>query len=355
MTDLSQFTIPPNARIRDAMETIDESEAGIALVVDDDQHLIGTITDGDVRRALLAGQRLEDEVEAPLTRGELGETRPHTADPQTPSRELLRRMNENEIRQIPLVDDEGRLQNLALLSDLIETEALPLTAVVMAGGFGTRLQPLTEDVPKPMLPVGDRPLLERIVEQLREAGIPRVVLTIHYKRNQICEHFGDGSDFGVEIEYVEEDEPRGTAGSLAELDPETPLLVMNGDILTDVDVRSLFAFHRDQEAAATVAVKEHEVEVPYGVVETEGATVTGLREKPVLRRFVNAGIYLLEPSVLERVPDNGAVDMTDLVEDLLAEDGRVVSFPIREYWRDIGEPEDYRNAEEDLENGLADD
>ena len=243
----------------------------------------------------------------------------------------------------------GRVHGLTLLEELIESDAPPLRAVVMAGGFGTRLGELTQELPKPMLPVGDRPLLERIVAQFRDAGITHVNLTTHFRADAILEHFGDGRAFGVEIEYVSEDRPLGTAGALGLVRSDGPLLVMNGDIVTDVDFRSMHRFHDEHAADMTVALRPYEVRVPYGVVELSDADVEGIVEKPLLRGFVNAGIYLVGGDVAASVAPGEALEMPELIERLVGEGRRVVGFPLREYWLDIGQPVDYEQALADVE------
>jgi len=234
---------------------------------------------------------------------------------------------------------------------LLPDRALPLQAVIMAGGGGTRLRPLTENVPKPMLPVNDRPLMELIIEQLSQAGIRQVNVTTHYKGQQIVDHFGDGQDFGVELNYINEDRPLGTAGALGLMKtPQEPVLVINGDVLTQLNFRAMFDYHREHQADLTVAVRKYDLNVPYGVIESDGAFVRGLVEKPLLSFFVNAGIYLLEPSVHRYIPHGQRFDMTDLIQRLLEEERPVVSFPVVEYWLDIGLHADYKQAQEDIEN-----
>jgi dTDP-glucose pyrophosphorylase/CBS domain-containing protein len=353
MVDLAKHVMPPTAPIREVMKCIDRNGKGIALVVDHEQRLIGTITDGDIRRAILAGINLDSPIMV-LLEQQTPESYPTPvkALAGTPDNQLLRRMSQYAIRHIPLVDEADRVVDIAILSDIVREYELPLTAVVMAGGFGTRLRPLTENTPKPMLLVGDRPLLELIIENLHQAGIRRINLTTHYKKDIVSDHFGDGRDFGVAIEYVEEDQPLGTAGALGLIDSSNePLLVINGDVLTQIDFRAMLDFHREQRAAMTVAVREHEFPVPYGVVEIEGAMITGISEKPVLRHFINAGIYLLQPEICRLIPQDQHYDMPDLISHLIAEDHRVISFPISEYWLDIGQPNEYRQANTDVESG----
>ncbi len=354
MRDLEPFCTRPDRPIVAAMELMERNAAGIALVVDDDSRLIDTITDGDVRRALLAHTDIDQPVSALLDhkRGAADSHPPITAPVDTPAAELITTMNAAAIRQVPMVDDAGRVRGLALLSDLVREYEQPLTAVVMAGGFGRRLMPLTESTPKPMLPVGGRPVLEHILDGLRSSGIRHVNLTTHFKGEQIHGHFGSGEDFGIDISYVDEEQPLGTAGALSLLEKsDGPLLVMNGDVLTRVDFARMHAFHAEHEAAMTVAVKAHEVEVPYGVVETNGSFVTHVKEKPRIKHFINAGIYILDPQVREHIEPGTRLDMPQLVERLVDAGLRVASFPVHEYWIDIGHYESLEQAQRDLEAG----
>jgi dTDP-glucose pyrophosphorylase len=351
MRSLEEFLVSRSTSVRDAAEQIDRNGMGIVLAVDEDGRLLFTVTDGDLRRAVLAGLDLAETVErlAGIAKPERF-AEPLTASAGTPADELLRLMVESTLRQIPLLDEAGRVVDLALLDDLAKDYELPLRAVVMAGGRGERLNPLTEQTPKPMLLVGDRPLLELIVERLRGAGIRRVSLATHYHADQISEHFGTGDGFGVDIHYVEEDRPLGTAGALGLLaESEEPLLVVNGDILTRVDFRAFLQFHREHDADMTVAVREHDVAFPFGIVDTNGILVRGIQEKPILRHLVNAGIYLLEPQVQRLVPIGEPHDMVELIERLVDGGGRVVAFPIREYWLDVGGAESYERAQKDVE------
>ncbi len=351
---IEKFLIPPSATIQNALECLNSNARGIVLVVDEESHLLGTITDGDIRRAILSGQELNTSVDALLASKADSAlySRPITALVGTPSSELLRLMRKYVIRQIPLVDENNTVVDLVMLEDLLPEQEIPLQAVIMAGGQGTRLRPLTENLPKPMLPVGDRPLMERVVEQLRQAGIRQVNVTTHYLGEKIREHFGDGSRFGIRLNYVTEEQPLGTAGALGLMEtPEEPLLVINGDILTKVNFRAMLDYHKENRALLTMAVRRYDFNLPYGVVESEGALVKKVVEKPVIGFFVNAGIYLLEPAVYRYIPRGERFDMTDLIDHLLADDQRVASFPIVEYWLDIGQPVDYQQAQEDVKNG----
>ncbi len=335
---------------------MDRCALGIALAVDESGRLEATITDGDVRRAILLGVELDQPV------GKLVEMRKErtpnaaaiTAQVGTAAEELRRMMAKFRIRQIPLLDDEGRVADIAMDSDYFAASPLALDGFIMAGGFGKRLMPLTETLPKPMLPVNGKPLLEHLVCNLREAGIHHVSISTHYLARSIVEHFQDGKDFGVHIEYVDEDQPTGTAGSLAKAAVgDVPLLVINGDILTSVDFRAMLEFHREHAAEMTVAVQQYEVSIPYGVISTEGIDAVNIVEKPSIRHFVNAGIYLIEPSVCAMVPGDRPFDMPELITKLIDEHKRVICFPIREYWLDVGQREQYDRASADMASGAV--
>lgn len=351
---LSDICLAPGRAIRDAIAAIDRGGKGIALILDDDRRLLGTVTDGDVRRAMLENVTLDAPVSELLARKVARYVRPVTALLDTSDALLLQLMHEHVIHQIPLLDASGRLANLVTMDDLLDEE-LPMQAVIMAGGFGKRLLPLTEATPKPMLPVGDRPLMERTIEQLRGAGIRRVNITTHYLPEKISDHFGDGAAFGVELKYVSEETPLGTAGALGLMEaPNEPLLVINGDVLTRVNFRAMLSYHREHRADLTVAVRRFSMQVPYGVVDAEGGNVTAVREKPDVHFLVNAGIYLLEPSVYQFIEPGMRSDMPDLINRLLEAKRTVSSFLIHEYWLDIGKHDDYLRAQVDASEGTFD-
>jgi dTDP-glucose pyrophosphorylase/CBS domain-containing protein len=351
--DIDKLCVRLGDSVRKAIKHIEDGQCGIVLVVDGDRRLLGTITDGDIRRALLAEQDIDAPVELFLAIKENSPyAHPVTAPIGTAPAELLARMISGVFRQIPLIDGDGRVAALATLQDLLPASTPALGAVIMAGGLGTRLMPLTEDLPKPMLPVGGRPLMEHIIEQLQQAGIRRVHVSTHYKPEKIIEHFGDGQAFGVDLNYVNEDLPLGTGGALGLISPPSETqLVINGDILTQIDFGAMLAFHQDNAASLTMAVRRYELQVPYGVIECDGARVTSLKEKPQVGVLVNAGVYLLEPSVYEFIPRGRSFNMTDLIWWLLDAGRTVISFPIREYWLDVGQHGDYAQAQDDMKNG----
>jgi len=342
------------------MATLDRGAKGIVLLVDDDGRFVGTITDGDVRRAILDGVDLDQPAKLLLDRkaGTRYAT-PATAPVGSTHAKLTHLMREHAVKQLPLLDEQGRVVDLVVLDDLVADDDVAMQAVIMAGGFGTRLRPLTDDTPKPMLPVAGRPLLERTIEQLRDTGIRRVNVTTHYKPEKIVDHFGDGRGFGVDMNCLSEHTPLGTAGALGLMDePAEPMLVINGDIVTRVDFRAMLDFHREHDAAMTVGVRQFEMQVPFGVMQCDGPLVQQIKEKPNVGFMVNAGVYLIEPRAHRLIPRDQRFDMPDLIRALIAQGDRVVSFPIVEYWMDIGRLSDYTQVQQDVEaregSGTAD-
>jgi dTDP-glucose pyrophosphorylase/CBS domain-containing protein len=353
LSEIRDLMIAEDTPLRDVIRTIDRSgRVSMALLTGSEGRLLATITDGDVRRGIMAGFGLDSPLRDILPiKQRMPNPRPITASVGSDRATLLKIMTDRSVRQLPLLDTEGRVQDIIILADLLPHAVPGMKAVIMAGGFGKRLRPLTEDLPKPMLPVGGRPLMEKVVEQLRDAGIHQIVVSTHYKAEKIMDHFGDGRDFDVRIDYVREDQPLGTGGALSLVArPQEPMLVINGDILTQVDFHALLAYHQEHVADLTVAVRHYGMQVPYGVVDCDGSIVTGISEKPTLSFFVNAGIYLLAPQVFEFVNRDQAFNMTDLIGWLNKAGKTVVSFPILEYWLDIGQPEDFQRAQEDVRN-----
>lgn len=351
-TNLTNFCVTRDSSIRDAIARMETNKLGFVLVVEEERRLAGTITDGDIRRAILARIDFQQAVSVLLAgKASSRYARPITARVGEDRSVYLNLLKQNSVLYLPLVDEEERVAGLVTLDEFVPEQILPLHAVVMAGGRGSRLHPLTEELPKPMLQIGGRPLLEIIIGQLRDMGIKQVRVTTHHKPDKIAGHFGDGKDFGVELSYVTEDRPLGTVGSLGLLEPPNETtLVINGDILTQVDFRAMLAYHREHQADLTVAVRHYDLKIPYGVIECEGPVVRRLSEKPVLGFFVNAGIYLLEPMVYRFIPNGQRFDMTDLIQCLLDEGRPVVSFPVLEYWIDIGRLADYQQAQEHVKS-----
>lgn len=341
--DLGSISLPPDTAILDALRVLVESRQ-IVLVVDADRKLIGTVTDGDVRRGLL--RRIE--LTAPIA--QIMNRSPATVPAGTSREVCLRIMREREFRHLPVLDADGRAIGIEFLSDLLRQSERDNWVVILAGGQGRRLLPLTETVPKPMLSVGGRPLLETIVEGFARQGFKQFFVSVNYMADKIEQHFGNGSQLGVRIEYLREGTPLGTAGPLGQLPerPSDPLIVMNGDVLTTINFNQLLAFHEEQKAAATMCVREYDFEVPFGVAETDGVNLVGISEKPVHRFFVNAGIYLIDPHALDLITPGEPLDMPAYFQALIKSGRKAAAYPIREYWMDVGRINDLEQAQRDF-------
>lgn len=341
MRDVVAIRIQPENTIAGAVKVIDEGGLGIALVVDVQGRLQGVVTDVDLRKAILGNIPLD----APVSR--IMSCNPLVGHCNDSRDTLLLRLNERAVRQLPIVDEDGRVLGLELLADLLAPRRRANKAVIMAGGLGERLRPLTSDTPKPMLKVGDVPLLRTIVETLRLAGVRKVYVMVRYLADKIRDYLA-ALDLGVEFVCVDEPEPLGTCGSLRLLprdDFDEPVIVMNGDILTKINFEHLLDYHVSTSAVATLAAVNQSFQLPYGVVELQGQWVTGLREKPVISNYINAGVYVLDPAMLELVPPR-RFDMPDLLSEALARGMQVGCFPVREFWMDIGQMHDYRRAQD---------
>lgn len=343
MDILHEICIAPGTPVLESLRIIDRGAAQIALVVDAQQRLLGTLTDGDIRRGLLHGATLAEPVEQLMNR-RFRFVR--TEDDQATVLEMMRR---EVLRQVPVLDDQGLVVRLLLLQELLTPSQLPNAVVIMAGGKGTRLRPHTENCPKPMLPVDGKPMLEILLEQCIASGFRQFYLSVNYLKEQIIDHFQDGRRWGVAVDYLVEDEPLGTAGSL-QLLPGTvqePFLVLNGDILTRFNPSQLLSFHGEHDAAAIMCVREHVVTVPFGVVQTNGVELAGFEEKPSYRQLVNAGIYVIDPQLLLLLPPHQVTDMPTLLQSAQQAGHRVAVCPIHEYWIDVGRPETLQQAHQD--------
>ncbi|MBN2139948.1 MAG: nucleotidyltransferase family protein [Desulfovibrionaceae bacterium] len=332
--------VSPDTPIIEAIRIIDGSALQIALVVDGQGRLLGTVTDGDIRRGILQSV----PTDAPVSR--IMCDRPTAGSVHDDRETLLTIMKRKVLRQIPILDDSGRIVGLETMIELIQGRDMDNPVVLMAGGLGNRLRPLTEDCPKPLLRLGDKPILEIILENFLNYGFKNFFISVNYKAEMIEEHFGDGSRWGASLTYLREDRPLGTAGALGLLPAgqSLPVLVMNGDLLTKVNFAHLLEFHRESGSAASMCVRDYGLQVPFGVAKVEKGRLVGLEEKPCHNFFVNAGIYVLNPEVLDRVRPDTAIDMTTLLEGLVRDGGEVTVFPVREYWLDIGRLSDYEQA-----------
>jgi dTDP-glucose pyrophosphorylase len=333
--------VEASASLQEAVARIDRNRCGAVCVIDGRQSLLGMLTDGDIRRQVLR----EADLRQTLV-GEVMQRRPVTATPDFSRSQLRHLMRARSISQIPIVDRDNRLLWLALASELLEAPATGRPALIMAGGRGTRLRPLTLSRPKPMLPVAGRPILEHVIERLVECGFSQVLVSTGYQSQMIEDHLQDGRQFGASIRYLREERPLGTAGALSRLpgDVQGDLLVMNGDILTTVDFSALLESHVASGADMTVSIREMVEQLEYGVVRVEGEWVQAIEEKPRRSLLVNAGIYVVGPRMRALAPGDEPFDMTDLIRWGIGERRRVRSYPLREFWLDIGRMADYERA-----------
>ncbi len=332
--------------IKKAMEVIDKGSRGIALVIDNDFRLLGTITDGDIRRAILKGTSLDEAVKTIMNENFIFVS-------QNYSNTLVETLfMKKYVSQLPVLDDNMRIVSMIFYHEFFQKDTRDNWALIMAGGLGSRLAPLTKDIPKPMLRVGAKPLIETIIEQLKSYGYGNIILSLNYKAEVIKNYFQDGANFGVNIKYVTENKRLGTGGAikLAEKYLDKPFFVLNGDILTKLNFEQFMNFHSTNKNKITIGTKKYEMQIPYGVVDIKDETVLDLREKPSSSYYINGGMYCLEPETIEYIPKNEFYNITQLISKYIAENKKVGSFPITEYWMDIGQMEDYNQANIDYEN-----
>jgi len=338
------FFVPEKTPLLEALRRIDDGKAQIAIV-EREGRIVGTLTDGDVRRALLGGAGLDSPVERVMNRS------PVTASVGITNEAALALMRRHSIHQLPIVDEDLRVVEVKLIDDLAKPSHSQNWVVLMAGGLGARLKPLTEDLPKPLIRVGDKPILETVLTGFIKARFVKFFISVNYRADMIRDYFGDGSAWGVEIGYLHEKERLGTAGALALMPqrPTLPFFVMNGDLLTTVNFEQMLKYHSDYHAFSTICVREHMVHVPFGVVEFDEHRLLAIREKPTHKYFVNAGVYLLDPAVISFIEPNEAIDMPTLIERTVAHGKTSVVFPLREYWMDVGRLEDLQRASDEFQ------
>ena len=345
MIDLTHLTIPASATIEDALRAIDKGACGIALVVSESDELIGLITDGDIRRAIIAGADLDEEVNV-----RTANRRFVSVAHGTPRAAVIDLMRARRINQIPVVDEDGRLRGLHLLHELIGAAPRPNWAVLMAGGRGTRLRPLTDAIPKPMLPVAGRPILERLIHHLVGYGITRIFLSVNHLAHLIEDHFGDGSDFGCHIEYLREETALGTGGPLRLLPdkPRDPILVMNGDLVTEANVGRMIDEHTESDSVATIGLRPYQITVPFGVAAIADGHLVSLEEKPTHEHLISAGIYVIDPDVIDRIPPNVNYPITEVLQTVLASGAAVGAHIIDDEWTDVGQRRELDEARGEL-------
>lgn len=346
MTSIEKIKLKPFSTIKEALHAIDSGAMKIAVVVHEDGTLAGVVTDGDIRRGLLQGMHLESSIETIIKED------PIVCSLTSTKEEILAKAIGKKIYHLPVIDNEGKVVGIEDVDALLETKEKSNKVVLMVGGLGTRLRPLTKDTPKPMLDVGNKPILETIINNFKRYGFKNIILSVNYKADLVQQYFKDGKDFGVNIEYVVENKRMGTAGALSLMKEklDEPFFVMNGDLLTNVNFEHLLNFHTEANAQATMAVREYEQQVPFGVVNQENGKITSIVEKPTQNYYVNAGIYVLNPNVLGHIPEDTFYDMPTLFCDLINRGIAPVSFPIHEYWLDIGHIHQLEQAREEYFN-----
>jgi len=339
-TSWRKALLPPSTTLKEAIRNLDASALQIILVVTEDDVLLGTLTDGDIRRGLLRGLDMSSPIDSLMTR------EPLMVPEGIPQQVVAQLMQMNRIHQLPVVDEHRRVVGLRVWHELQNLELRPNLMVIMAGGRGTRLRPYTEDCPKPLLPVSGKPMMEHIIERAKAEGFKHFVIAINYLGEMIEQHFRDGRHWQVQIEYLRERSPLGTAGAIALLEPrpELPFLVSNGDVLTDIHYGELLEFHCRHGAAATMAVRQHEWQHPFGVVRTSGIEIVGFDEKPVARTHINAGIYVLDPGCVDALNTQEPCDMPTLFSRLQARGARTIAYPMHEPWLDVGREGDLAQA-----------
>lgn len=346
MKSWQSILLSPTSTIRDAMRAIDQGALRICMVVDENNRLIGTVTDGDTRRALLRDTHMHDAVSSVMN------AKPLTVTSSSSREQRLKLMNEHDVTAIPIVNEQQQVIGLETLHQVMQPEQRDNPVFIMAGGFGTRLQPLTDRCPKPMLRVGAKPMLEHLINQFTSHGFSNFYISTHYLPEIIRDHFGDGSAWNASIQYVHEDQPLGTGGALGLLPPDLPdmpLLMMNGDVLTKLNYAQLLHQHQSNQFDATVCVREDEHRVPFGVIETENKLVTNMVEKPIYRYKINTGIYVLSPDIVCSVKPGQRIDMPTLLEQHKNAGKRIGTYTSYDYWLDIGQMKDYQKAQRDID------
>lgn len=345
MKNWEKIKITKHMSLIETMKVIDSSSLQFAVVVDENDCLIGTVTDGDIRRGILKGINLNEKIL------EIMNSSPLTMKDNISKVKCYRYMESKKLRQLPIINKYNQVVDILFKDTGSYISPNENIVILMVGGLGTRLRPLTNHIPKPMLKVGGKPILETIIEGFKQFGYTNFIFSVNYKKEMIQNYFQGGDAFGVTITYVEETKRMGTAGALSLLPekPTKPIFVMNGDLLTQVNFEQLMQFHQEHKAIATMCVREYEYQIPYGVIETKGTNLVSIQEKPIHKSFVNAGIYVLNPEAFEYIPKEDFFDMPTLFETIITDNKKASIYPIREYWLDIGRMDDFEKANLDYE------
>jgi dTDP-glucose pyrophosphorylase/predicted transcriptional regulator len=344
MKKINKIKISKNSTIREALKAISQDSLRIAVVVDKKDKLVGTLTDGDIRRGLLKGLSMESSVDSIVSKN------PVVVKKKDSEKDILKIAIAKKIYQIPVINNSGKIVGIYTLDEFIVPKKKLNKIIIMAGGKGTRLRPLTKNVPKPMLKIGNKPILLTIVEKFKESGYKNFIMCVNYKSKIIEDYFGDGKKFGVKIEYIREKKRMGTAGALSlfKKKPKEPIFVINGDLLTTLDFEKLLDFHNENNSDATMCIQEYNIKSPYGEIKLNKEKIISIREKPTYKILVNAGLYVLNPKCIDLIPKK-FYDMTLLFNNMISKKYKITSFPIGEYWTDIGQINDYKKANNEYE------
>lgn len=342
--NINKLFVYKNYSIRQTLEAIDSGARGIVLLVNEDRTLIGTITDGDVRRAILKGMSLEDSAE------NIVHYNPISVKQSMTREEVKDIFIKKAVKDIPIIDDSNKVIDLISINDILLPEGKKNPVIIMAGGLGTRLKDLTKEIPKPMLRVGKDPMLQHIINNFKQYGYNKILLSVNYKSEIIENYFQDGFAHGVKINYVKETKRLGTAGGikLAKDYIDTPFFVINGDIFTNLNVENMMRFHIENKFDITVGTRKHSFQIPYGVIEAEDNGIKQLKEKPIIEYLINGGVYCLNPDLVNLIPDNEYFEITDLINICIKNGKRIGSYEIQDYWMDIGRIEDYNKINKDI-------
>jgi len=339
MKNIEKIKITPNATIKQALRIISEGAVQIAVVVNRRGNLLGTLTDGDIRSGLLKGLDANSSIKSIFFK------RPIVVKKNISKEKLLDIALSNKIHQIPVVDKNDKVIDIHILSNLIKAKSKSNKVVIMAGGKGMRLRPLTKNIPKPMLKVGNKPILQIILEKFKESGYINFIICVNYKSKIIKDYFKNGKNFGVNIEYIQEKKRMGTAGALSlfKKKPKEPFFVINGDLLTDLNFEKLLDYHVEHRSKATMCISEYNIESPYGEVKLDIENIVSIEEKPIHKFFINAGAYVLDPGCINLIPEK-FYDMTSLFKKIIISKHKTICFPVGEYWLDVGRFNDYKKA-----------
>ena len=344
-----ETSLSPYDTMEMAIMVLDKEAPKIVLIVDENDTLLGTITDGDIRRALISHKEMN------VLLVDIMCDKPIYSNISDSDSGIIDKMKKHSVFHMPVLNSKQKVVGLKVFKDLADRPLKENPVFIMAGGYGMRLKPLTDDLPKPLLKIVDKPILLIIIQQFIKHGFYKFYISVHYKSEMIKEYFGGGSDLGIDITYIHEDDPLGTAGAIGYLPKkiELPIILTNGDLLTKINYNNLIDFHNSYGGSATMCVRKYNVDIPYGVVDCSQEKIIKITEKPTQNFFINAGVYVLEPDVIKKINKSSYMDMPDFIQYLISNNNQINMFPVYEYWLDIGQINQYEQAQKDyLELGL---